>query len=59
MGQLREALSRLTAITEENREEVSNLQYRVAHSYNQTTGAVEAMQAMQRMIDHITAQEEG
>jgi len=59
MGQLREALSCLTAITEENRVEVSNLQHRVAHSYNQTTGVVEAMQTMQCMIDRITTQEEG
>jgi len=59
MGQLREALSRLTAIAEENRVEVSNLQHRVAHSYNQTTGVVEAMQTIQRMIDCITAREEG
>jgi len=59
MGQLREALSCLTAIAEENRVEVSNLQHRVAHSYNQTTGIVEAMQTMQHMINRITAWEEG
>jgi len=46
MGQLREALSCLTAIAEENRVEVSNLQHRVAHSYNQTTSiSVAAAQA--------------
>ena len=59
MGQLRDSLSYWAAIAEESRAEVSNLQDRVTCSFNWTTNVAEAMQGMQRMVDHMITQDGG